>query len=128
MAHKTLIGGTSYEVSGGKTLVDGTAYSITGGRTLVDGTGYDISLSKLISFTIEDVYGSTKTYQAEPGMTWNQWLSSSYNTDGFAVEMGGQKIVNSVYQNYWLIMSIPYGQFVYTYDTIAENGSYFWSA
>lgn len=43
MAHKTLIGGTAYEISGGKTLIGGTAYSLAKGRTLVGGTGYDIS-------------------------------------------------------------------------------------
>ena len=43
MAHKTLVGGTAYEISGGKTLVGGTAYSIAGGKTLVGGTAYDIS-------------------------------------------------------------------------------------
>ena len=43
MAHKTLIGGTSYTISGGKTLVGGTGYSISKGRTLVGGTGYDVS-------------------------------------------------------------------------------------
>ncbi len=42
MAHKTLVGGTAYEISGGKALVDGTAYSIKNGKTLVDGTGYEI--------------------------------------------------------------------------------------
>lgn len=42
MAHKTLVNGTSYEISGGNTLVDGTAYSISGGNTLVDGTAYEI--------------------------------------------------------------------------------------
>lgn len=45
MAHKTLIGGTAYEVSGGKTLIGGTAYKIAKGRTLVGGTGYDISFA-----------------------------------------------------------------------------------
>lgn len=43
MAHKTLVGGTAYEISGGKTLIGGTAYSIAGGKTLVGGTAYDIS-------------------------------------------------------------------------------------
>ncbi len=43
MAHKTLIGGTSYEITGGKTLVDGTSYSVKNGKVLVDGTEYDIS-------------------------------------------------------------------------------------
>lgn len=42
MAHKTLVNGTSYEISGGKTLVGGTTYSISGGKTLVGGTAYGI--------------------------------------------------------------------------------------
>ena len=45
MAHKTLIGGTAYKVSGGKTLVSGTSYSIKGGKTLVGGTAYDVSFA-----------------------------------------------------------------------------------
>lgn len=48
MAHKTLIGGTSYEVSGGKTLIGGTAYGIAGGKTLIGGTGYGISFGTAI--------------------------------------------------------------------------------
>lgn len=42
MAHKTLIGGTAYEVSGGKTLLNGTAYNIVSGKTLIGGTAYEI--------------------------------------------------------------------------------------
>src|SRR5574344_2804598 len=45
MAHKTLIGGTSYSVVGGKSLVSGTSYNITKGRTLISGTGYDINFA-----------------------------------------------------------------------------------
>ena len=41
MAHKTLIGGTAYEVSGGKTLIGGTAYEVGFGKmvtiTIVNG-------------------------------------------------------------------------------------------
>lgn len=48
MAHKTLVNGTSYEISGGKTLVNGTAYSISGGKTLVGGTAYEIGFGKSI--------------------------------------------------------------------------------
>lgn len=43
MAHKTLINGTAYEISGGKTLVNGIGYSIDKGKTLVGGTAYNIS-------------------------------------------------------------------------------------
>lgn len=42
MAHKTLVNGTAYEITGGKTLVDGTAYSIKNGKTLVGGTAYEV--------------------------------------------------------------------------------------
>ena len=46
MAHKTLIGGTAYEISGGKTLVNGTAYSVNNGKTLANGTTYGIDFAK----------------------------------------------------------------------------------
>lgn len=42
MAHKTLIGGTAYDVKSGRALISGTGYDIKKGRTLIDGTGYDI--------------------------------------------------------------------------------------
>ncbi len=48
MGHKTLVGGTAYEISGGKVLVDGTGYSIDKGHTKVDGTGYDIAFGTSI--------------------------------------------------------------------------------
>lgn len=48
MAHRTMVGGTAYEVGGGKALVDGTAYSIKNGKTLVDGTGYEIGFAKTL--------------------------------------------------------------------------------
>lgn len=45
MAHKSLVDGTSYNITGGKSLVSGTAYNIKGGKTLVGGTGYDIKFT-----------------------------------------------------------------------------------
>lgn len=54
MAHKALIGGTAYEITGGKTLVNGTAYSIASGKTLVDGTAYDVGFAKpMVTVTLE---------------------------------------------------------------------------
>ena len=38
MAHRTLIGGTGYTVTGGTDLIDGTDRSPTAGRTQVDST------------------------------------------------------------------------------------------
>ena len=52
MAHKTLIDGTAYEISGGRTLVDGTTYSIDKGKTLVDGTAYEVGFEPAIMYSI----------------------------------------------------------------------------
>ena len=41
----------------------------------------------MISFTVHDnYYQTTTTYQAEEGMTWGEWVASSYNTDGYTVQ------------------------------------------
>lgn len=53
MAHKALIGGTAYEISGGKALVGGTAYSIDKGKTLVGGTAYEVGFGPpMVTITI----------------------------------------------------------------------------
>ena len=39
------------------------------------------STTTLISFTIDGV-----AYQAEEGMTWRDWCSSEYNTDGYMAD------------------------------------------
>lgn len=85
MAHKTLISGTAYEISGGKTLVGGTMFGIKGGKTSVNGTAYSIAFgAAVIEFKINNM-GRQVTYQAEDGMTWAQWCASSYNTVGYSV-------------------------------------------
>lgn len=45
MAHKTLISGTAYSVTGSRELISGTGYAKKKGRVLVNGTGYDIPFS-----------------------------------------------------------------------------------
>ena len=56
MAHKTLVGGTAYGISGGKCLIGGTAYDIKKGRTLIGGTGYDIGFgTPLASYAEGDI-------------------------------------------------------------------------
>ena len=62
MAHKTLIGGTAYEIGGGKTPVGGTAYSIDKGKTLVGGTAYEIAFASPITVVITGTGLDTKTY------------------------------------------------------------------
>ena len=43
MAHKTLVDGTAYEISGGIVKVDGTGYKLSAGKTMSNGTGFNIS-------------------------------------------------------------------------------------
>lgn len=59
MAHKTKVGGTAYEITGGAVKVGGTKYSIKKGRTLVGGTGYDILFERDVTITMTSA-GSTQ--------------------------------------------------------------------
>lgn len=38
---------------------------------------------ELITFTISHI--TENTYQAEEGMTWEEWISSEYNIDGYII-------------------------------------------
>jgi len=72
MAHKTLIGGTEYKVSGGKTLVEGTAYKISGGKTLVEGTSKSISFSSPVTVSLATTGNSTYTFIRFNGFDYYQ--------------------------------------------------------
>ena len=64
MAHKTLIGGKSYDTKGGKTLIDGKSYSISCGKTRINDITYDISFTKICTITIVGIsatWGQTVT-------------------------------------------------------------------
>ena len=74
-----------------------------------------------ISFTIEGV-----SYQAEPGMTWAEWVESAYNNDGF------YSAYESVYwgESFWFILC-NYGKtpidddyYVNAADVIQANTDY----
>lgn len=68
---------------------------------------------KLISFTINDIQ-----YQAQEGMTWGEWVSSQYNTNGCYVD-----IDDSIGYSYgWIGTSEDY---VYSSEVIQEGGEYF---
>ena len=66
MAHKTLISGTAYSVTGGRELIGGTGYSIKKGRTLIGGEGYDITFAP----TYDSVFANN---------TWKQIIEACHN-------------------------------------------------
>lgn len=87
MAHQTRIGGVGYAIAGGRALIGGTGYGILGGKTLIAGTAYDIPFAApLITFII-DTGSEIYTYQAEEGMTWEEFVDSSYNDGNFSILM-----------------------------------------
>lgn len=77
MAHKTLVGGTAYNVSGGKSMVSGTVYNIANGKTLVGGTGYDISFGPSfvsdVSAILNDNDWETISDVSTAGLAANYW-------------------------------------------------------
>lgn len=77
MAQKTLIGGTGYEITGGRTLVGGTGYSISGGRTLVGGTGYSINFP--VEATSQNIWSSTT---GTSNITFSEYLNGYYILGG----------------------------------------------
>lgn len=73
MSHKTLIGGTAYNITGGKTLVNGTGYSIKSGTTLVNGTAYSINFGADVSPVLNDNDWATISAVSQSGQASNYW-------------------------------------------------------
>lgn len=106
MAHKTLIGGTAYEIKGGRTLVGGTGYDIKSGRTLVGGTGYDVSL-----FTFDP----TKTTYTE-----SEFIATV--SGGFAgqIPSGATITLNNSYCNSYTVIGRNHDSTSGTVDLMAD--------
>ena len=65
---------------------------ITGSTTIEDGKKYTTE-SFILNFTIDGT-----SYMAEEDMTWTQWVSSSYNTNGYKIS--NSKVVDSTGKKY----------------------------
>ncbi|MBO5121283.1 MAG: hypothetical protein J6C28_06340 [Bacilli bacterium] len=78
-------------------------FSVSFGDVSLDYSSAASSVS-LITFTIDGV-----TYQAEEGMTWLEWVESSYNIDYYYYDGGG-------------ICSSNYEKVIYDETTVIEKG------
>lgn len=72
-----------------------------------------VTAPTLISFTI-----AGKSYQAEEGMTWGQWVNSKYNTGGF------RNAETSIYGSEYPVYDSIVGSAVLPTNTIVENRNY----
>ena len=88
MAHKTLIGGTAYDVKGGRDLIAGTGYAKKQGKTLINGTAYDISFGPKI-YTITVARGSQNVGNY---VFYNRTV---YTSGSFEIQPGESVIINT---------------------------------
>ena len=58
-----------------------------------------VYFEKLITFTVKKGRGNSKNYSAEKGMTWSEFVNSSYNTGNFVI-IRDQIMINSSYNAY----------------------------
>ena len=105
MAHKTMVGGTAYEISGGKALVDGTTYGIKGGKTLVGGTAYEIGFSKAVG----DLPVSSSVFMNVNGVSTEFLVVHQGNPDS--------SIYHSSCNGTWLLMKNPYTKMAWDSST-----------
>ena len=78
----------------------------------------------LISFKIVSKSGTTKTYQAEIGMTWEEWKNSEYNVDGYTNKSGDSVIADST-KTYWLTEDAEGNEHQYFDDKIKSDFTYY---
>lgn len=76
-----------------------------------------VSISALVNIITFTIAG--KTYQSEDGMTWEQWVESSYNTDGYRLRIG-HFVASS---NGWYVIDEE-GTLEFPTDTISNGVDY----
>lgn len=115
MAHKTIINGTDYEVTGGTTLVDGTGRTINGGSTLVDGTGYGIEFIPNEFIIFDGANGGLN-----PDLTFT-------DVSGGGVTLSDTKITANTnkdsYRPTYRISGIPFSKYSKLYFNYYVNGT-----
>ena len=111
MAHKTLIGGTAYEIKGGRDLIGGTGYAKKSGKSMINGTAYDIKFGPdgyVISFSgataaayikygdITYGYGAVSPIVVQPGDKITVWaMSTDYYFNPSTIYHNGTLVAKS---------------------------------
>lgn len=129
MVHKTLIGGTVYNITGGMTKIGGTTYNITNGRTKIGGTGYNISFGPDLTFP---ALMSVAVLDSRLSTPINGRNANSKNT--FSLQLPSSRTVGDYYyifsfcNGYCSFYKICYqGSLILPYETYIANrisGSY----
>ena len=115
MAHKTLIGGTAYEIGGGKTLINGTGYSIDKGKTLVGGTAYEVG------FALEyvEIWAQSRAYTTSANGNVYTYVSSFGSKPLFLIHSASKITTIAVNGKYYPVTYSTYSDGTYTYHSYA---------
>lgn len=76
-------------------------------------------VTKKINFTIDGT-----SYEADEGMTWEQWVNSAYNTNGYVANTKENRVDEVAGGMYYIGRYDYYGCRVKLSDVIEENGRY----
>lgn len=98
---KTMIGGTSYNITGGTTLVTGIAHSITQGKTLKDGTVYEVNKK----YTLKDLLRGSISFKGTRNhssslyqLTYNSFSASNAGETWYCFTTNGPRLyITKVY-------------------------------
>lgn len=106
-------------------VMEDAFYGSASGTAFVPGPEYSGTISPGEPSEIIFVIGGT-SHRAKSGMTWSEWMSSSYCTISVDPWVVGSetRIINDNYE------SLHYSEtngYVLTSDIIKSNGSYYWS-
>ena len=82
MAHKTLISGTAYSVTGGRELIGGTGYGCKGGKTLIGGTAFKVKFDDGLTWIIN------KTFRVMPLSQEIDFISNGKQFKKFSIIAG----------------------------------------
>ena len=110
--------------NGGELLWDDTTKKVVFNGATSDKCYVYFDVKSNPTFTIIDLDSTEKTYTFEEGMTWKNWLESTYNTDGYYITKA--RITNSkLYTSEYDLCDSNGDNITGTEKMIIENNKYY---
>ncbi len=110
--------------NGGELLWDDTTKKVVFNGATSDKCYVYFDVKSNPTFTIIDLDSTEKTYTFEEGMTWKNWLESTYNTDGYYITKA--RITNSkLYTSEYVLCDSNGDNITGTEKMIIENNKYY---
>ena len=85
---------------------------------------FTVAPSTIEFYILDAQTGTTRTYVADSGMTWSQWVNSNYNTGSYYISSGGNEVAYGGAGNLWYIGLVSCGYSQLANQTINANQTY----